>query len=461
MRHFPVFLDVVGKAALVVGAGDVARRKADALAAAGADLRTAPRFEARLLDGCAIVIGADAPESELQALSIEAQRRGIPVNVVDRPELCSFIMPAVVDRDPVTIAISSGGVAPLLARLLRQQIDRLIPPAIGRLATLVGEYTAAIRRRWPDFAQRRRVLAELFNGHVAELALAGDDVAARRAIERALENEHEEPGIGRVALVGAGPGAGDLVTLRAHRLIAEANVIVHDRLVSDEILSLARRDAELINVGKIPGQACTPQEAINELLVRPACDGHNVVRLKGGDPFIFGRGGEEAAALTRADVPFEVVPGVTAALACAAQARIPLTHRGVARSVTLVTGHTKDAVPDIDFAAVAKLGGTVAVYMGLATLPKLREGLLRHGLAADMPAALIENGGTHRQRELRGTFDSIVEQADAWSRGGPTLLLIGETIGPHTSFPRKREPRAIYEMALAPLPRLRGDQDKR
>ncbi len=232
-----------------------------------------------------------------------------------------------------------------------------------------------------------------------------------------------------VFLVGAGPGAAELLTLRAHRLLGEADVIVHDRLIGEEVLALARRDAELIDVGKTPGQPCMPQDAINELLVRLAYDGRKVVRLKGGDPLVFGRGGEEMAALARAGVPFEVVPGVTAALACAAQARIPLTHRGVARSLTFVTGHTKDGVPDIDFASAAKSGGTLAIYMGLSTLPRLRDGQLRHGVEADLPAVLIENGGTHMQRELRGTLTSIAAEAVHWSRGGPALLLLGETVG--------------------------------
>jgi uroporphyrin-III C-methyltransferase / precorrin-2 dehydrogenase / sirohydrochlorin ferrochelatase len=429
MRHFPAFLDLAGRRALVVGARAVARRKAALLASAGADVRVEPHFADDMLQGCALAIGADAPEADLHALSAAARSRGIPVNIVDRPELCGFIMPAVVDRDPVTIAVSTGGLAPVLTRLLRQRIERLIPPAFGRLAALVGEHAATIRGRWPDAPRRRQLLERLFTGRVAQLALAGDAATARRELLRELNGgASEEDPIGTVFLVGAGPGAADLLTLRAHRLLGEADVIVHDRLVSEEVLAHARREAELIDVGKIPGGPCAPQEAINELLVRLACQHRIVVRLKGGDPFVFGRGGEEAVALTRAGVPFEVVPGVTAALACAAQARIPLTQRGIARSVTFVTGHTKDGVPDIDFAAVARAGGTLAIYMGLATLPNLREGLLRHGVAGDVPATLIENGGTHRQRNLYGTLDSIAAQASAWVSQGPVLVLLGEVV---------------------------------
>ncbi len=429
MRHFPAFLDLAGRTALVIGAGELAQRKAALLASAGARIHMAPGFSAGLLQDCVIAIGADAPETDLLALSRAARKHGIPVNIVDRPDLSTFIMPAIVDRDPVTIAISTGGTSPVLARLLRQQIERLVPPAIGRLATLVGEVTAEIRRRWPDFPLRRRILERLLTGRVADLVFAGDEAAARDAIRQAIDSHDANPdAIGSVFLVGAGPGAADLLTIRAHRLLGEADVVVHDRLVGAEVLALARRDAERIDVGKTPGQPCMPQDAINELLVRLAYERHKVVRLKGGDPFIFGRGAEEIDALTRAGVPFEVVPGVTAALACAAQARIPLTRRGTARSLTFVTGHTKDGVPDMDFADMAKRGGTLAIYMGLRTLPQLRDGLLRHGVARDMPAALIENGGTHMQRELRGTLTSIATDAAGWSNGGPALLLLGEGI---------------------------------
>ena len=428
MRHLPVFLDLVGRPALVLGSGNAARRKTELLRSAGADVRVVSAYADGMLDGCAVAIGADASEAELVALSKAAKARGIPVNVVDRPELCSFIMPAIIDRDPVTIAVSSGGVAPVLAKLLRQRIERLIPPAIGRLAVLVGEFTADIRRRLPDLSRRRRVLERLLTGRVAELVLAGQEGAARRQMAAELTGEHPG-GVGTVFLVGAGPGAADLLTLRAHRLLGEADVVVHDRLVGAEVLALARRDAELIDVGKTPGTRCTDQGTINALLIRLAGEGRKVVRLKGGDPFIFGRGGEEAEALAAAGVPFEVVPGVTAALACAAQARIPLTHRGIARSVTLLTGHTSDGVPDLDFAAAARSGGTLAIYMGLATLPKLRAGLLRHGVAPWMPVALIENGGTRAQRVLHSTLSMIVSDANGWSTGGPALLLLGEAVG--------------------------------
>jgi uroporphyrin-III C-methyltransferase/precorrin-2 dehydrogenase/sirohydrochlorin ferrochelatase len=429
MRHLPVFLDLHGRRALVLGTGETAERKADMLRRAGAELVLSARFDAALLDGCAVAVGTGAAEADLLALSEAAQARGIPVNVVDRPELCSFISPAVIDRDPITIAVSSAGTAPLLARLLRAKIEAMIPPAFGRLAELADSFKAELRRRLPDLARRRRVLERGFTGPAAALLFAGQDEAARAAFAAEIDAGEAAPMPGMVFLVGAGPGSPDLLTLRAHRLLGEADVIVHDRLVSDEVLDMARRDADRIYVGKARADHCLPQEGINALLVRLAREGRKVVRLKGGDPFVFGRGGEEAEALEAAGIAYEVVPGVTAALACAAQARIPLTHRDVARAVMFVTGHTKHGEPAIDFAAAARPGTTLAVYMGIATLPRLRDGLLEAGLPEATPAALIEAGGTPQQRVLRGTLDRLVAAAPDWTASGPVLLLVGEVVG--------------------------------
>lgn len=426
MQHFPIFLDLRGRPALVLGRGESADRKLDLLCRAGAELRHAEHFAPDLLVGCAIAIGADAPETELQALAAAARTAGIPCNIVDRPDLSSFIMPAMIDRDPITIAVSSGGAAPVLARLLRARIEAAIPPAFGRLAALAARFRDELRTRVPSLSARRRVLERLLTGPAADLALAGREAAAEAEFARAIADGAPEGGI--VFLVGAGPGAADLLTLRAQRLLGEADVIVHDRLVADAVLDLARRDAERIYVGKARANHCLPQEDINALLIRLARAGKRVVRLKGGDPFIFGRGGEEAEALLAAGVCCEVVPGVTAALACAAQEFIPLTHRGIARSVTFVTGHTKDGRLDLDFATLVRGGATLAVYMGIVSLPQLRVGLLAHGLDPRMPAVLIERGGTERHRALRGTLDELVAQAPAWSTGGPALVLIGAAV---------------------------------
>ncbi len=427
MRHFPLFLDLQGRRVLVIGTGEIAHRKAEPLTRAGALVEMADVFDPAQLAGCALAVGADAPIEELLALSKAAQAAGIPVNVVDRPALCSFIMPAIVDRAPITIAVSSGGTAPVLARLLRAKIEALIPPAYGRLAAMADSFKDEIRRRLPDVALRRRVLERLLGGHAADLVFAGREDAARTEFSRAIAAG--EPERGMVYLVGAGPGAADLLTLRAQRLLGEADVIVHDRLVTPEVLDMARRDAERIYVGKARANHCMKQEDINALLVRLAQAGRKVVRLKGGDPFVFGRGGEEAEALAEAGVAVEVVPGVTAALACAAQAGIPLTHRDAARSVTFITGHTKEGRLDIDFAPLVRSKTTLAVYMGIVSLPYLRDGLLAHGMPVDTPAALIERGGTAAQRELRGSLDELVQEAPAWSTGGPALVLIGDVVG--------------------------------
>jgi uroporphyrin-III C-methyltransferase/precorrin-2 dehydrogenase/sirohydrochlorin ferrochelatase len=426
MRHFPLFMDLIGRPVLVLGTGELAERKAEPLRRAGAVVRLRPVFNATDLNGCALAIGADASEDDLLGLSQAACARGIPVNIVDQPALCSFIMPAIIDRDPVTIAVSTAGTAPVLARLLRQRIEAVVPPAFGRLAALAGRFSAEIRRRLPDTGMRRRVLERILIGRVADLVFAGQDTAAAAIMADELADGARATGV--VFLVGAGPGAADLLTLRALRVLGEADVIVHDRLVSNEVLDLARRDADRIFVGKARANHCMKQEDINALLVRLARHGKRVVRLKGGDPLVFGRGGEEAEALAEAGVAFEIVPGITAALACAADAGIPLTHREASRSVTLVTGHTKDGVLDLDFAALARPGATLAVYMGIQTLGDLLEGLIRHGFDPSTPAALVERGGTRQARTLCGTLPELVAAAPIWGATGPALVLVGEVV---------------------------------
>lgn len=442
MRYFPVFMDLEGRSALVVGDGPVAERKAVPLRAAGAHVTIKARFSPDDLTGCAVAIGADAAEADLVALSAAAQAAGIPVNVVDRPALCSFITPATIDRDPITIAVSSSGTAPVLARLVRAKIEALLPPALGCLATLAERFKTQIRQTLPNTTQRRRVLERLLMGRAADLVFAGREDEAAQIFTQELETA--TPSEGMVFLVGAGPGAADLMTLRAQRLLGEADVVVHDRLIGDAVLEMARRDADRIYVGKVRAHHCVLQEDINGLLVRLAQEGRKVVRLKGGDPFVFGRGGEEAEALQAAGISFEVVPGVTAALACAAQARIPLTHREAARSVTFLTGHTKEGRLDVDFPTLVKLGGTLAIYMGIVSLPQLRDGLLAHGMASDTPAILIERGGTSRQRELRGNLDQLVAQGPAWSTQGPTLVLIGLAVGRGVAWSQQTQATSPY-----------------
>jgi len=427
MRHFPIFLDLAGRRALVIGDGPAAARKAASLREAGAEVAEHKLYAPHLLDGCAIAIGADAPEPDLVALSRDGRARGIPVNIVDRPALCGFITPAIVDRDPLTIAVGSGGAAPVLARLVRARIEAAVPPAFGRLGALAARFREALRARFPDLAARRRVLEQALGGRVADLVFAGRDEAASDAFAEMIAAGEPSPR-GIVHLVGAGPGPADLLTLRGQRLLGEADVIVHDRLVSDEVLALARRDAERMFVGKARADHCVPQQEINALLVRLAHAGKRVVRLKGGDPLVFGRGGEEAEALAQAGVSFEIVPGVTAALACAAGAGIPLTHRDAARTVTFVTGHTKDGALDLDWVTLAR-GETLAVYMCAASLARLHAGLVSAGYDPATPAALIERGGTDTQRVLVLPFERLVAEAPAWVQSGPALLLLGEVVG--------------------------------
>ncbi len=464
MRHFPIFLDLAGRRALVLGEGAAAARKADALAEAGAAVTRVARFAPTrsaqdCLAGVAIAIGAEAPEADLHALSEAAQALGIPVNIVDRPALSSFIMPALVDRDPLTIAIASGGAAPVLARQLRAKIEALIPPAYGRLAAFLGRAQGELRRRFPDLAQRRRLIERLLGGRVAALVFAGREAEAEAALAAELAASDsgagadgadgagaDGAGAGMVFLVGAGPGAADLLTLRAQRLLGEADVIVHDRLVGDAVLALARRDATRIFVGKARAHHCLPQSEINALLVRLAREGKKVVRLKGGDPFIFGRGGEEAEALAEAGIACEIVPGVTAALACAAAAGIPLTHRDAARSVTLLTGHGKEGVIDLDFAALVRLGGTLAIYMAITALPRLAAGFAAAGLAPETPAALIERGGTPAERRLFAPLPELAARAPAWSSGGPALLLIGPAVARAGTATRAAAPADLTAM---------------
>ena len=448
MRHFPIFLDLAGRRALVLGEGEIAERKAEALAAAGALVLRQPRFAASALTGVAIAIGVGAPDQDLQALAEAGKALGIPVNIVDRPEISGFIMPAVIDREPLTIAIASGGAAPVLARQIRARIEALIPPGYGRLAAFLGDARAELRRRLPDLAPRRRLIERLLGGRVAQLVFAGREAEARLALAAELDTSAGDPAPGMVFLVGAGPGAADLLTLRAQRLLGEADVIVHDRLVSDAVLDLARRDAARIFVGKARAHHCLPQAEINALLVRLAREGKTVVRLKGGDPFVFGRGGEEAEALAEAGVACEIVPGVTAALACAAAAGIPLTHRDAARSVTLLTGHSKEGVIDLDFATLARLGGTLAIYMGITALPRLAAGFTAAGLSPETPAALIERGGTEAQRSLFTSLAALPARAAAWSSGGAALLLIGPAVARAT---RPRDETAQYRAPEPPI----------
>ncbi len=448
MDFLPVFLDVRGQPCLVVGGGDAAARKTALLlrsgarvtvqarvtgAAIAADIaagrvaRRATDFRDEDIVGFALAIGASDTAAENRAVAAAARARQIPVNVVDVPELCSFIVPSIVDRAPLIVAVSSGGISPVLARLLRARLESLIPAAYGRLAALAGAFRERVKVRVKP-QERRRFWERVLQGPIAELVFNGRDAEARKALEDALEDTPLAASGGEVALVGAGPGDPDLLTFRALRLMQQADVVVYDRLVSQPILDLVRVDAERIYAGKERAKHALPQEDINHLLVRLAREGRRVVRLKGGDPFIFGRGGEEIDTLAAEGIPFQVVPGITAAAGCAAYAGIPLTHRDCAQSVVFVTGHLRDGSMDLNWPALAQPRQTIVFYMGLVGIDVLCRELVVHGLPATTPAALVQQGTTPQQRVLTSTLDGLAELVRQSDVKAPTLIIIGEVV---------------------------------
>jgi uroporphyrin-III C-methyltransferase/precorrin-2 dehydrogenase/sirohydrochlorin ferrochelatase len=452
MQTFPVFFSLRDRRVLVVGGGEPAARKAELLLSASAQVTLIAEtvtgdlaqliaegriswaghsFDPGDLENMTLAIVA-TEDADLQArVSHEAHRRCVPINVVDRPALSSFIMPAIVDRGPITVAISTAGTAPALARKLRAEIERALPATIGRLARFAEIFRAQVRRTLDEPRARRRFWDRVFAGRVAELALAGDEIGARRELIRLLDDARSpnQPMTGIVHLVGAGPGDPDLLTLKAHRLLQQADVVVYDRLVSPEVLAMARRDAERVFVGKRRAHHALPQDEINGRLVALARAGKSVVRLKGGDPFVFGRGGEEIEALVAAGVAVEVVPGITAALGCAASAGVPLTHRDHAQACVFVTGQLKDGSVDLDWEMLARPRQTIVVYMGAGSLPVIARQLAQHGLPASTPVALIENGTTDRERRVVGTLESIGNEAIKAKMSSPAVLLIGEVVG--------------------------------
>jgi uroporphyrin-III C-methyltransferase / precorrin-2 dehydrogenase / sirohydrochlorin ferrochelatase len=444
---FPAFLDLRNRPVLVVGGGAVARRKIAALLPTGAVVRVgaptldpevadwvasgrithlAGRFEPLWLDDIWLVIVAtDEPETN-RAVAEAAHARRIWANVVDDAPLCSVQMPARIERGPLQIAISSGGSAPMLARHLRERLETELDSSLGMLATLLVKYRRRIRARLPDTSTRRRFFDAVLRGDIQQMLRRGETDAAEHALS-AMIADHEGIRIeGRVALVGAGPGDAGLLTLRGLRLLNEADVILHDRLVSAEVLELARRDAECIEVGKEAGLHHVPQEQIHAAMLEYARAGKRVVRLKGGDSFIFGRGGEELEFLRAHGIGYEVVPGITAALACAAYAGIPLTHRDHAQSVRFVTAHAKAEDDGLDWAGFARERQTLAFYMGVSGLERVRARLLTYGRAPSTPCALVENGARAGQRVVLGTLDDLAALAQRHDVISPAILFVGE-----------------------------------
>jgi uroporphyrin-III C-methyltransferase/precorrin-2 dehydrogenase/sirohydrochlorin ferrochelatase len=454
MEYLPIFLAAKGRLGLVVGGGEIASRKVELLRRAGMTVRVvapelgealteasergeiehrAERFHSDMVDGAAVVIAATADRAVNESVASAADQRGIPVNVVDCPELCSFIVPSIVDRSPLVVALSSEGKAPVLARLMRSKLEAYIPAAYSRLADLMGRFREVAKARLPDSTKRRRFWEAVLDGPIGVQAVNGEMEAAEQALEAEMERSGE-PAAGDVALVGAGPGDPDLLTLKASRLMQRADVVVYDRLVSAEVLDRVRRDAERISVGKGSDRHPVSQEEINTLMERLAGEGNRVVRLKGGDPFVFGRGSEEIGHLRQAGVTFQVVPGVTAALGCAAYSGIPLTHRDLAHAAVFATGHLKEGVLEVPWDTLVQADQTVVVYMGVKGLAQLRDGLVDRGLSPETPAAMVEQGTTPRQRLVTATLASLPEKAEETGSEPPSLVILGEVVATHPGW---------------------------
>ncbi|ELY2786916.1 siroheme synthase CysG [Cronobacter sakazakii] len=445
MDHLPIFCQLRHRACLLVGGGDVAERKARLLLEAGAALTVnalafAPQFEAwakqgmlrlvqgefnaSLLDDCWLAIAATDDDAVNNQVSEAAEARRIFCNVVDAPKQASFIMPSIIDRSPLMVAISSGGTSPVLARLLREKLEALLPQHLGKVAGYAGQLRRRVKQTFASMSERRRFWEKFFVNDRLAQSLANDD---EQAVTRITETLLSEPldDRGEVVLVGAGPGDPGLLTLKGLQQIQQADIVVYDRLVSDEIMNLVRRDADRVFVGKRAGYHCVPQEEINQILLREAQRGKRVVRLKGGDPFIFGRGGEELETLCDAGIPFSVVPGITAASGCSAYAGLPLTHRDYAQSVRLITGHLKNG-GEFDWHNLAAEKQTLVFYMGLNQAAAIQEKLIEHGMDPQMPVALVENGTSVKQRVVAGVLTELGALAQRVE--SPSLIIVGRVV---------------------------------
>lgn len=444
MEFLPIFLNLRRQPCLVVGGGEVAARKVSLLLKAQATVTVvapeicpalqqanirhiASRFEPAHLDGAKLVIAATNDAAVNTAVHAAAATRNILVNVVDNPALCTFVMPSIIDRSPIVVAISSGGAAPVLARLLRARLETLIPAGYGRLATLAGQFRDQVKQKLGEGLPRRAFWENVFEGAIGEDMLAGREELAQQRLQHAIDTAQPTTN-GEVYLVGAGPGDPDLLTFRALRLMQKADVVLYDNLVSDGVMDLVRRDAERIYVGKKRADHTIPQEGINDLLVRLAMEGKRVLRLKGGDPFIFGRGGEEIEKLAEYGIPFQVVPGISSANGIASYAGIPLTHRDYAQSVTFTTGHLRNNTIDLDWTALTRPQQTVVIYMGLTGLKEICQQLIAHGLPPTHPAAVVQQGTTRHQRVMTSTLADLAEKVEAAGFKAPTLTIVGEVV---------------------------------
>jgi len=473
MDFLPVFLDIKSKSTIVIGGGEVAARKVSLLLQAHARVRViapdlCPSLKALSengsidyadrvyregdLVGCTLAIAATSNSSVNRAVSEAAKAMQIPINVVDQPDLCSFITPSIIDRSPVMIAVSTGGASPVLARHIRSRLEALVPAGYGRLADLAKSFRERVKERFSNSTDRRLFWENVLRSGIAERVFSGHLEEANIAMEKALENADPASSMGEVYLIGGGPGDPDLVTFRALRLMQQAEVVVYDRLVAKPILDMTRRDAERIYVGKERNHHAMRQEEINQLLARLAKEGKRVVRLKGGDPFIFGRGGEEIDPLAEEGIPFQVVPAITAASGCAAYSGIPLTHRDYAQSVTFVTGHLKDGSMNLNWEQLAQPHQTVVFYMGLHGLPVISKELMARGVSGEMPVALVQQGTTEKQRVFVGTLSNIVELVEREQPQPPTLIIVGEVVNLQEKLSWYKAPKDGTKGATYPGP---------
>ena len=505
MNTFPLFFKLEGRKVLIVGGGDVALRKADLLSRAGASITiVAPdiceelqallhsnqheliyeNYNKKYMQGARVIIAGTDDEALNHQIHADATELNIPINVVDTPPLCDFIFPAIVDRNPIVIGISSNGKAPVLARLLRARLETLIPQGYGKLAKLAGDFRVEVKTKIPTLTGRRQFWERAFEGQVSELMFAGNETQAaaqlqadldstvaqivkNNAVTTSLVNSNEakhvnghniqtasttapvltdesfannshhhaaaksvQP-VGEVYIVGAGPGDPELLTFKALRLMQQADIVYYDALVSPQVLDLCRRDADKIYVGKKRSNHAVAQLGINELLVNEAKKGRRVVRLKGGDPFIFGRGGEEIESLRAHNIPYQVVPGITAANAAASYAGIPLTHRDHSQSVRFVTGFLKAGAPNNNFKSFLNTDETVVFYMGLHSLARLTEGLIEAGRSSKTPIAIVSNASMPNQQVLTGTLATITELQEQNQLPTPALLIMGDVVALH------------------------------
>jgi uroporphyrin-III C-methyltransferase/precorrin-2 dehydrogenase/sirohydrochlorin ferrochelatase len=447
MNRLPLFVAMAGRSCLVVGGGEVARRKVELLLAVGAKVTVvapriddaireavvaaggelhARRFVARDVRRRALVIAATSDRAVNAAVFAAAERANVLVNTVDDPALCTAIFPSIVDRDPVVVAVSTGGRSPTLAAIVRGWIEIALPARLGALAEFIHARRQTVSARLGDLAGRRAFWREIVEGPVAEAVYRGREAEAEQGFSAALAGN--PPRRGLVSLVGAGPGDPELLTIRALRCLEQADVIFYDNLVSPAVLALARRDARRVYVGKRAGLPVTRQAAINELLLEEARAGRRVVRLKGGDPFIFGRGGEEIASLADEGIAHEVIPGITAALGCAAYAGIPLTHRDCAQSVRFVTGHRQGDIVNLDWPELARPGQTLVVYMGLLGIEEIARRLIEHGSEPVTPLALISRGTLPDQQVIVTTLEELPMALASREIHGPTTTIIGEVV---------------------------------